>query len=115
MYVGDKGVILTNGGSSGTPEIFPLSLREKFTPPDPSLPRSKGHHREWIDAIKGGTPALSNFEYAANLTEIVLLGVLSLRTGGKRIVWDSSNMKAAGLPEADEIINEPVRKGWEIS
>ena len=114
LYIGEKGVILTNGGSTAAPEIFPLSLRESFVPPSPSLPRSKGHHREWIDAIKGGTPALSNFDYASNLTESVLLGVLSLRTGGKKILWDADNMKAKGLPEADEIIKEPVRKGWEM-
>jgi hypothetical protein len=55
---------------------------------------------------------LSNFEYGARLTENVLLGVLSLRLGGKKIYWDSRNMKAIGLPEADVIIKEPIRKGW---
>ncbi|MCG6189314.1 Gfo/Idh/MocA family protein [Maribellus maritimus] len=115
MFIGEKGIILTNGGASGSPEIYPESLRESFTPPPPSLPRSKGHHREWIDAIKGGPEPLSNFEYASRLTEITLLGVLSLRMGGERIYWDSKNMKAVGLPDADQIIREPVRQGWEMS
>lgn len=115
MFIGEKGIILTNGGPGSSPEIFPESLRESFTPPPPSIPRSKGHHREWIDAIKGGAPALSNFEYASRLTEITLLGVLSLRLGGEKIYWDNKNMKAIGLPEADQIIREPVRKGWEMS
>jgi hypothetical protein len=57
---------------------------------------------------------LSNFEYASKLTEITLLGVLSLRLGGERILWDKENMKAIGLPEADQIIQEPVRQGWEM-
>ena len=57
---------------------------------------------------------MSNFGYGARLTEIVLLGVLSLRLGGKKIYWDPDNMKAIGLPEADEIIREPVRNGWEM-
>lgn len=114
MFVGDKGVILTNGGSSGLPEIFPESLRQSFTPPTQSIPRTEGHHREWVNAIKGGPAAMSNFDYASMLTEITLLGVLSLRMGGEKIYWDSENMKATGLPEADIIIREPVRKGWEI-
>ena len=88
--------------------------RASFNPPAPSLPRTKGHHREWIDAIKGGPAALSNFEYASRLTEITLLGVLSLRLGGKKIYWDANNMKATGLDEADSIIREPVREGWEM-
>jgi hypothetical protein len=41
--------------------------------------------------------------------------VLSLRLGGKKIYWDAANMKATGLPEADEIIRESVREGWEMS
>jgi len=114
IFVGDKGIILNNGGSGSAPLIFPESLRESFTPPVPSIPRSKGHHREWIDAIKGGPAAMSNFDYASRLTEIVLLGVLSLRLGGKIIYWDKNNMKAKGLPEADALIKEPVRKGWEM-
>ena len=114
MYVGDKGVIISNGGASTPPLIFPENLRESVTMPEPSLPRSKGHHREWIDAIKGGVPAMSNFEYASKLTEITLLGVLSLRLGGAKVLWDSQGMKATGLPEADAYIREPVRKGWEM-
>lgn len=114
MFVGDKGIILDNGGRKA-PQIFPESLRKSLAPPSvESIPYSKGHCREWIDAIKGGPAALSNFEYGARLTEIVLLGVLSLRLGGTKIYWDTQNMKAVGSPEADQFIREPVRTGWEI-
>ena len=82
--------------------------------PPETLPRSKGHHRDWLDACKGGVPAGSNFEYGAKLTELVLLGVLSLRAG-KKLFWDSAKMKARGLPEADALIRESYRKGWEIA
>ncbi len=115
MFIGEKGIILNNGGASVAPRIFPESLAASFTPPAPSIPRTKGHHREWVDAIKGGPPAMSNFGYASRLTEITLLGVLSLRLGGEKIYWDSANMKAIGLPEADRIIREPVREGWEMA
>lgn len=114
MYVGDKGIIINNAGPNSDLQIFPESLRKSVSPPEPSIPRSKGHHREWIDAIKGGPAASSNFEYGARLTEITLLGVLSLRLGGKKIMWDAQHMKVDGMPEADEIIKEPVRKGWEM-
>lgn len=113
MYIGDKGVVLNNG-TVGNPQIFPESLHNSFTPPPSSIPLSKGHCREWADAIKGGPAAMSNFEYGAKLTEITLLGVLSLRLGGQKVIWDAKNMKAIGLPEADQFIREPVRKGWEM-
>lgn len=114
LYIGEKGMLLYSGGRS-TPQLFPESLEESFKLPAPTLASSNGHHRDWIDAIKGGAAASSHFEYGAHLTEITLLGVLSLRLGGKKIYWDAENMKAKGLPEADELIEEPVRKGWEMS
>lgn len=83
--------------------------------PKEVIPRSKGHFRDWVDAIKGGPEASSNFEYGAHLTEITLLGVLSLRMKGQKINWDAENLKAKGLAEADKYIKEPVRSGWEMS
>lgn len=114
LYIGEKGVLLNNGGTGGTIDVFPENLRTSDIKPELRIPRSKGHHREWIDAIKGGPVAMSNFDYASRLTEITLLGVLSLRLGGKKIYWDSKNMKVTGVPEADDILREPVRKGWEM-
>lgn len=114
MFVGDKGVIINEGGNRA-PKLFPESLRNSFKPPKPSLTRSKGHFRDWVDAIKGGPAASANFDYGARLTEITLLGVLSLRLGGKMIYWDAENMKAQGLPDADAFIREPVREGWEMA
>lgn len=113
LFVGKKGILVVGAGGSN-PKIYPEKVNQRFTPPKPTIPRSKGHFRDWIDAIKGGPAASSNFEYGARLTELTLLGVLSLRLKGKKIVWDSANMKAIGAPEADEYIREPVRKGWEM-
>jgi hypothetical protein len=101
------------GGSGGDHQIFPKELREQVTAPALTLPRSPGHHREWVDAIKGGKPASSNFEYGAKLTEIVLLGLLALRTG-QVVRWDAPAMKAIGVPEADAILNETYRDGWKL-
>jgi predicted dehydrogenase len=114
LFVGDKGVIQC-GGAGGPPTIYPEKLRASYRAPAPSIARSKGHHRDWLDAIKGGPAASSNFDYAAKLTEITLLGVLSLRLGGKKIYWDAKNLKAAGLPAADPLIRGTYRKGWELA
>ena len=114
LIIGDQGVIQCDG-AGGAPRVFPDTLRASMTKPKPSIPRSKGHYRDWVNAIKGGPAASSNFEVAANLTEITLVGVLSLRLGGKKIHWDAENLKATGLDEADAYIRESVRPGWEFS
>ncbi|MBY5960127.1 Gfo/Idh/MocA family oxidoreductase [Membranicola marinus] len=114
MYVGDKGVIITDGGDR-QPQIFPESLREAYEAPPERIPRSNGHHRDWIDAIKNGGQSSANLDYGSQLTELTLLGVLSLRLNGQRIHWDAENMKAKGLPAADEMIKEPVANAkWDI-
>ena len=100
-------------GAGGPPRLLPYEKTPDYAKPAETIPRSKGHHRDWLDAIKGGPPASSNFEYAARLTEIVLLGILSLRTG-KKIHWDAGAMQARGLAAADPFIKETCRKGWEI-
>jgi predicted dehydrogenase len=113
LFVGERGRILC-GGAGGMPRLLSKSKSDTFQRPTPTLPRSGGHHRDWLDACKGGKPAGSHFEYGARLTEIVLLGVLALRTG-RTIEWDAANLKARGVPEADAFINESYRKGWEIA
>jgi len=112
LFIGDKGLLFS--GFASKPLLLPEEKNDAYKEPAKTLPRSKGHHRDWLDACKGGPPASSNFEYGAQLTELLLLGILSLRTG-KRINWDAANMKAGNLPDADAIIKESYRKGWEVA
>lgn len=113
MFVGENGLMLC-GALGNDAIIYMNDPRVSATPPPASIPRSPGHHREWIDAIKGGPAAASEFSYAAKLTEITLLGVLALRTG-KVIDWDAKKLKANGLPEADAIIQGDYRDGWKLA
>jgi hypothetical protein len=73
-------------------------------------------HQEWIAAIKAGKPELcySRFAIGAQLTEIMLLGCVSLRAG-KMIQWDGPNMRALNCPEAAQFIKRENRDGWTLS
>jgi predicted dehydrogenase len=114
LFVGDKGM-LTCPGWAGAPRLLPRSKDKAYTRPAKTLPRSNGHHRDWLDACKGGKPASANFEYGAGLTEIGLLGLVAMRLGnGKKITWDAKAAKATNAPEADEYLKESYRPGWEI-
>lgn len=113
LFLGEKGII-SCAGWGGAPRIFPMSLHETYTRPAPTLPRSKGHHRDWILACKGGPAASANFEYGARLTEIILLGNAALRTG-RKLWWDAAAMKATNAPEADAFLKGDYRPGWEIA
>ena len=112
LFVGDKGLLLVEG-AGGPPRLLPYEKTRDYVKPAKTLTRSKGHHRDWLDACKGGPPASANFEYGAKLTEIVLLGAVALRTG-KKLAWDAAGMKVPGVPEADAMLQGQYRKGWEI-
>ncbi|NBB79218.1 MAG: Gfo/Idh/MocA family oxidoreductase [Verrucomicrobia bacterium] len=71
-----------------------------------------GPHREWVHAIKGDIAECgSNFDYAAPITEVALIGVLAQRFGG-RIEWDPKK-GVTNRPELNAFVREPVRAGWE--
>ena len=113
LFIGDKGM-LTCPGWGGDPRLLPGSRHESYPRPPKTLPRSKGHHRDWIDACKGGPAPGSNFGYGAALTEVGLLGLVAMRVG-KRIYWDAKSMKFTNAPEADKYLKENYRPGWEVA
>ena len=73
------------------------------------------HHLEWLHAIKQGKPELcySRFDITAKLTEIMLLGCVSLRTG-KKLEWDGPNMQFKNSAEANALLQSPYRAGWTL-
>jgi predicted dehydrogenase len=112
LFVGDKGKIMCPGWG-GSPRIIPEAKMKAYKLPSKTLRRSKGHHKDWIEACKGGEPASSNFDYAGPMTEVILLGNVALRTGQK-LTWDGPNMKATNCPEADKYICPEYHNDWTL-
>lgn len=113
MFVGEKGIMLCQG-AGGPSAVILNDGPSEFQEPEPTIPRVKSHYQDWIDACKGGRPALSNFEYGARLNEITLLGVLAVRSG-KPLSWDHQSMTATGDDQAEAIILGDYRPGWELT
>lgn len=113
LFVGTKGY-LTCPGWAGRPTLLPGARDAEYQRPAKTLPRGKGHHRDWLDAIKGAKTNSANFEYGAKLTEIGLLGLVAMRVG-KKMQWDAKAMKATNAPEADKYLKGSYRPGWEIT
>ncbi len=114
IFVGDKGKILVRGWGGETPRLIPDSKHASFTPPPKTLPRSIGHHEEWIAACKTGSPTQSDFSFAGPLTEAVLLGSVAIRMGGEELSWDSAQMKIPNNPEAEQYLQYKYRDGWAL-
>ncbi len=81
-----------------------------------TFPQSPGHFEEFVRAIKGGEPAMSNFpDYAGPLTETILLGNLAVWADGKKIEWDARHLKAKNAPEVDMIIQPRLQHGYSLT
>ncbi len=123
MFVGDKGKIL--GGFRGeNSRIIPeRKSRAYFSAKGLSAPAAveepRGPRRRdsssWIKAFKGGPPTYGDFLLAGPISEAFNLGAISLRLGGKRLLWDAQNFKVTNVAEANKYLVREYRKGWELS
>ena len=111
MFIGSQGHMFADYGRY---KLFPAEKFKGFAAPKQTIPNSIGHHAEWIKACKDGSPTTCNFDYSGALSESVLLGNVSYRTG-KALEWDAKNLKATNCPEADKYIRKEYRKGWEVA
>jgi len=111
LFLGDKGRIAIAHG--GAPKLLPTDQFADFKGPDPYLPKSPGHHRQWIEACKTGSRTGSPFTYAGPFTETVLLGNVAYRVG-QTIEFDPATMKITNVPEANHYLAKSYRAGWEV-
>jgi predicted dehydrogenase len=117
IFVGEKGKMWCETYSE-SPRLIPETAMAALVRPPKTLPRvpdgRAGHERNWLDAIRQQGQAVSHFDYAGPFTEAVLLGNISLRYPGTRLLWDAPSMKVTNLPEADQLIQHQYRAGWSL-
>ncbi len=113
LLIGDKGFILNNS-------VFPEACAKAVADLPESIPASPGHHREWVEACKGGKPAGSNFDWAGPLAEAVLMGNVALRVQLREeltlrsLHWDSAALRFTNLEDANKFVRSEYRAGWTL-
>ena len=117
VVYGDKGTIAYGSHGAGSPRIIPevkMKAYGKRLPPK-KLPRVRSHHADWLDAIRAGRHAGSDFAlYGGPLTELALLGVIGLRMPGRKLAWNAARMQFTNCPEANRYVRPEFRKGWTL-
>src|SRR5690606_7316739 len=100
--------------------LMPKEKFQNFQRPEPRIPRLGGnverddqHKREWVEAIQGGSPTLSNFDYSATMTEAMLLGNVAVRAGHP-IEYDAATGKITNLAAANQYLEIAYRQGWKL-
>lgn len=110
LFIGDKGMLLADYSKH---VLLPEEKYVDFVRPAESIPKSLGHHAEWLHACKTGAPTTCHFGYAGPLTEANHLGNVAYRAG-KKLDWDSRNMKVRNTADADPFLRREYRAGWSL-
>jgi len=81
--------------------------------PDPTLPRSPGHMREFLDSVKSRQETTCNAQHHYGLHIAMALAHISYWTG-RQVRWDDETGHIPGDPEADAIAQAPYREPWKL-
>jgi predicted dehydrogenase len=123
IFHGTKGKIIC-GAYARNPQLLPFREMENFTEPVQTIRRipgamTGGHEQDWIRACKESKEtrleASAHFGYSGPLTEIVLLGVLSVRLQSlnRKLIWDGKNMQFTNVG-IDENIKILIHDKFEL-
>ena len=116
IMVGEKQNIITGGRPNNAQLMMSKQEWEDWVDnemPEATIPRIEGGpQQEFFRAVKRDGPLPgSNFDYATDLTEMALMGVMAQRFN-TRIEYDAKSMKVLNNEPLNNYIKEPVRDGW---
>ena len=115
ILFGDKGMIMHGSHGAGACRIVPDARRKEYEAAgtyEPKLPRVKGHAWDWLEAIRTGRQAGSNFDFGGPLTLVALLGAIAIRCAGQTLSWDAKASRFTNSELANLQLNPPYRGGW---
>jgi predicted dehydrogenase len=117
VFSGDQGMIVHGSHGAGGCYLTPESLMDRYTgknAPAQKIPRVKNHASDWLEAIRNGAQAGSNFGYGGPLTQAALIGAIAIRFPGERLEWNDRKMRFTNHKAANELVSPPYRKGWKL-
>lgn len=110
LFEGEKGNLVSDYSHY---RLLPEERFKGVDLPKPTIPRSVGHHREWLQAIQNGGSTTCNFDYSGALAETVLLGNVAYKAGGK-IQYDAKTGRVSGARNAEQYLRREYRRGWTL-
>lgn len=114
VVYGTQGAIMYGSHGASGVRMIPEPAMRAYKQPEKTLPRGLEHHRDWLDAIKNGRQAGSNFDYGGPLTELAQLGIIAQRMLNTRLEWDAEKMRFTNCDEANAFVDPPYRQGWSL-
>jgi len=117
ILFGDKGMIVHGSHGAGGCHLLPEKLMEEHSgknAPPQKIARVKNHAWDWLQAIREGRQAGSNFDYGGPLTQVALLGAIAIRFPGETLKWDHKAARFTNHEEASKLVKPIFRTGWSL-
>jgi predicted dehydrogenase len=118
ILFGDRGMLMHGSHGGGGCRIVPDARRKEYQEqsgkPEQVIPRVKNHAWDWLEAIRTGRQAGSNFDFGAPLTQVALLGAIAIRFSGETLHWDDHAARFTNHEEANAYVNPPYRDQWRL-
>jgi predicted dehydrogenase len=117
ILFGDKGMIVHGSHGGGGCRLLPERVADQYSgknAPTEKIPRVKNHAWDWIEAIRSGRQAGSNFGYGGPLTQAALLGAIAIRFPGQTLKWDDKKARFTNHDAANAFVHPAYRKGWKL-
>ena len=124
LFVGDRGKVL--GGFRGENARLITEARSRADraandQPEPAKGQRRGgrqggdpsaRNAAWVVAFKGGPASYGDFTLAGPISDAINLAAVSLRLGGRRLLWDAAGGRITNIPEANRLLTRDYRPGW---
>jgi len=116
MFEGSKGYLIADFSNR---ILFPTGKAADLTyykprTQDTLIPPLGDFQKQWINACKGSLKTACDFDYAGNMIEMMLLGLVAYRVG-KKISYDGVTGRVTDSPEANELLSRKYREGWTLN
>jgi len=114
LMVGNRGSLYSDCPWNTRYVLLPEERFDGFKggPPE-SLPRSPGHHREWVEACQGNGKTFSPFEVGGPMTELLQLANLATLVEGP-LEYDVAAGRILNSDRAEALLHREYRAGWSI-
>jgi predicted dehydrogenase len=110
-WIGEEGWIwVDRAGLEAQPKS---ALTSRIGPNEIRLPRSPGHHRQFIDCVKSRGPTLAPCDVALRSTVPGYLGTISMLVG-RKVKWDPRRQAIVADASAARLLDRPMRSPWRL-
>ncbi|MCK4874099.1 MAG: Gfo/Idh/MocA family oxidoreductase [Phycisphaerales bacterium] len=110
-WEGDDGWVFVNRGRI---DAEPKSLlSDVIGPNEIQLPRSKGHHRDFLECVRSRREPIAPIEHAHRTITVSHLGNIAMQIG-RAVRWNPQTEMFVDDPQAERMADRAMREPWRL-